>query len=229
VVKRLLLRRTHYWDPAGSYVARFAPIWRRAAAAAIDWTLCFVAFLLVSIPLGGLQALGDVSSEEGDLGGLPGRVVVVVTQVLTVAPAVAYFALLLPTSHTLGMRALDVRIVSTRTGRAPTYLPAILRSIAATVVAVSVYATYLVATAFEGPGKLDSASSYALHAARVGAALGGLSALTMIVTPSHRSILDRLFGTAVVDELEAVTPRMGPWGPLEAFDLSSREREEGAG
>jgi uncharacterized RDD family membrane protein YckC len=225
----LLPGSTRYWGPAGHYVARFAPPWRRGAAAAIDWTLCFVAFLLVSIPLGGLQALGGVSWEEGDLGGLPGHVVVVAAQVLTVAPAVAYFALLLPTSHTLGMRALDVRVVSTRTGRAPTYLPAVLRSIAATVVATSVYATYLVATAFEGPGDLDSASSYALHAAHVGAAVGGLSALAMIITPSHRSILDRLFGTAVVDELEAVTPRMEPWGPLEAFHLSSRSKDEGAG
>jgi uncharacterized RDD family membrane protein YckC len=219
-----LLGSKPYWDPTGSYVARRAPPWRRAAAAAIDWMLCYVAFLLVSIPLGGLQALGATSWEEGDLGGLPGHVLFVATQVLTVVPAVVYFALLLPTSHTFGMRALDIRIVSTKTGRAPSYLPAIARAIAATALAASVYATYMVASAWSSPGHFDDASSYALAAARIGAAIAAASALVMVVTPARRSLVDRLFRTAVIDELEAITPVLGPWGPLQAFDLASREK-----
>jgi uncharacterized RDD family membrane protein YckC len=214
-----------YWDPTGSYLARRAPPWRRAAAAGIDWLICYVAFLLVSIPLGGLQALGAVSWEEGDLGGLPGRVLFIATQVLTVVPAIVYFSLMLPTSHTLGMRALDIRIVSTGTGRAPSYPLAVVRAIAATAVAISVYATYMVASAFSSPGELDDASSYALTAARIGAGIGAASALLMIVTPTRRSLLDRLFGTALIDELEAITPVRGPWGPLQAFDLATRRRD----
>src|SRR6266498_4961005 len=80
--------------PTGSYVAEFGLPWRRVAAAAIDWTLCYVGFVLVSIPLGAVEGLGAVSREEGDLGGVPGHVLVVVTQVLTVVPVIAYFGLL---------------------------------------------------------------------------------------------------------------------------------------
>jgi hypothetical protein len=54
--------------------------------------------------------------------------------------------------------------------------------------------------------------------------VGSVSAVAMMLTPTSRSLLDRLFGTAVIDDLEAVTPRMGPWGPLDTFDLSSRGR-----
>jgi uncharacterized RDD family membrane protein YckC len=179
-----------------------------------------VAFLLVSIPLGTVQALGAVSWTEGDLGGLPGHVLFVVTQVLTVAPAVAYFGLLLPTSQTFGMRALELHQVSTKSGRAPSYTAATIRGAVATALAASFYASYLVASSFDEPRNLDTASSYALDAAHVVVAFGIVSALTMLLTPTRRSLLDRLFGTAVVDDLEAVAPQMGPWGPIDTFDLS---------
>lgn len=190
----------------------------------IDWALCYVAFLLVSIPLGMVQALAAVSWAEGDLGGLPGHVLFVGTQVLTVVPVVAYFGLLLPTSQTFGMRALELHVVSTKTGRAPSYTAATIRGVVATAVAASFYVTYQVGSSFERPRNLDAASVYALHAAHVIAVVGGISALTMLLTPTRRSLVDRMFGTAVLDELEAVAPRMGPWGPLDTFDLSSRER-----
>jgi uncharacterized RDD family membrane protein YckC len=215
-------RRTQYRDPTGRYVAAFAEPWRRVAAATIDWALCYVVFLLVSIPLGIVQSVGAVSWREGDLGGLPGHVLFVVTQVLTVAPVVAYFGLLLPTSQTYGMRALELHVVSTKTGSAPSYLTATIRGVIATAVAASFYVTYQVATSFDG-GELDPTSSRLLDAAHVLVIVGSASALLMMLTPGHRSLIDRLFGTAVIDELEAVTPRMGPWGPLDAFDLSSRE------
>jgi len=51
-LRRLLPSSRRYLDPTGRYVARFATHWRRGVAAAIDWALCYVAFLLVSIPLG---------------------------------------------------------------------------------------------------------------------------------------------------------------------------------
>lgn len=213
-----------YGDPQGRYVASYAAPWRRFAAGAVDWTLCYVAFLVVSIPLGAVQALGSISWREGDLGGLPGHVLFVVTQVLTVVPVIAYFGLLLPTSQTLGMNALELRVVSTKTGRAPSNVRAILRGVVATAMAASFYATYLVATSFDEGRELDTTSSRILDASHALVLVGGASALAMMLTPTSRSLLDRLFGTAVIDDLEAVTPRMGPWGPLDTFDLSSRGR-----
>ena len=214
--------RQRYADPTNRYLAGFASPWRRAAAAAIDWGLCYVGFLLVSIPLGTVQALGAISREEGDLAGHPGHVLVVAMQVLTVAPAIAYFALLLPTSQTFGMRMREIRTVSMRTGRGASYTAAIIRGTTATVMAAAFYAVFMFSTSFEKPRHLDSASTYTLDAAYVLVGAGCISALLMIVTPTHRSVLDRLFGAAVLDELEAVAPRMGPWGTLDVFDTSNR-------
>lgn len=220
---RFLRGSARYGDPTGRYIATFADVWRRVAAATIDWGLCYVAFLLVSIPLGMVQSVGAVSWREGDLGGSPGHILFVVTQVLTVVPVVAYFGLLLPTSQTYGMRALELHVVATKTGRAPSYLMAIVRGVIATAVAASFYVTYQVATSFDKGRELDTTSSRLLDVAHVIVVVGSASAVLMMFSPTRRSLVDRLFGTAVIDELEAVTPHMGPWGPLDAFDLSSRE------
>lgn len=193
----------------------------------MDWALCYVAFMLVSIPLGTVQALGAVSLEDGDLGGIPGRIVVGVTQLLIFTPIVAYFAFLLPTSQTLGMRVSDIRIVATKTGRGPSFPTALVRGVIATILAAAVYVVIQYSTSFDKPSHLDSTSTYVLNASYVLAAAAFLSALVMIVTPSHRSLVDRLFRTAVLDDLEAVAPRMGPWGPVDAFDLSNRRRAAG--
>jgi len=209
-----------YADPEQRYTAGFGSPWRRATAAAIDWTICLVAYLVLSIPLGGLQALGAVSWRERDFGGMPGQVLVIAAQVLTAAPAIAYFAALLPTSHTLGMRARDIRIISVRTGRAPSYVVAAVRAVLTVAVAASVYVMFERWTAVQELRHLDRASRIALYVAYVLAAGAGLSALLTTFTRSHRNLFDRIFGTAVVDELEAVVPLMGPWGPLNSFDLS---------
>jgi uncharacterized RDD family membrane protein YckC len=210
----------HFSDPANRYVARFASPLRRAAAAAIDWTLCYVLFLLVSIPLGMLQTLGRISWEAGDFGGEPGHVLFVVAQLLTVVPVVAYWVILLPTSQTFGMRATGTRIVSVQTGRGPAYRAALVRGAISTVMAAAFYAVYSDVTAFDKGEELDSTSQLLLDGSYVLVALGCLSALTMLVTPERRSLVDRVVGTAVLDELEATAPRMGPWGPLDAFDTS---------
>ena len=194
--------RRRYADPAGRYIARFATPWRRVVAAAVDWGICYVLFLLVSIPMGVVQSVGAVSRRDGDLGGVPGRVLEVVPQFLIFAAIAAYWAILLPTSHTFGMRARDIRIVSRRTGRGPSYALAVIRGAIATLIAGAVYAVYLDRT------------TVAERAAT-------LSALVMVVTLSHRSILDRVFGTAVLDELEPTEPTRGPWGPVDAFDTSN--------
>ena len=218
-----------YADPEERYTAGFGSPWRRATAAAIDWTLCLVAYLVVSIPLGGIQALGAVSWREQDFGGMPGEVLVIVAQVLTVVPAIAYFAMFLPSSHTLGMRARDIRMISLRTGRAPSYLTAWVRAVLTAAVAVSIYVMVERGTSVQGTGHLDHTSWIALQVAYVLAAGAGLSTLLMTFTPSHRNLFDRIFGTAVVDELAAVVPVMGPWGPMNSFDLSYERRSSSVG
>jgi uncharacterized RDD family membrane protein YckC len=212
--------KRRYADPDRRYIARFATPWRRAVAAVVDWGICYVLFLLVSIPLGMVQSVGTASREDGDLGGVPGLVLQVVPQVLIVASVVAYWAILLPTSHTFGMRVMDIRIVSKRTGRGPSYAVASLRGAVATLIAGAVYAVYLDRTTVS-ERELDGTSLFLLDVSYAVTGAAALSALVMIATPSHRSILDRIFGTAVLDELEATEPHIGPWGPVDAFDTSN--------
>jgi uncharacterized RDD family membrane protein YckC len=213
-------RRARYADPGSRYVARYATPWRRAVAATVDWALCFLGFLVVSIPLGVVQALGQISWEEGDLGGGPGHILFLGAQILTVAPVIAYFTVLWPTSETLGQRVSGLRIISTESGRGISRRRALVHAVVTTVLAAGVYAVFLVGTAFDKGDTLDHRSAMLLDVAYVLAGVAAASALTMMVTPTRRSLLDRLFGTAVLDELEAVNPHMGPWGPLDAFDTS---------
>jgi len=215
----VIVRQT-YADPVNRYVATFASPWRRAAAAAIDWALCYVLFLLVSIPLGVLQTLGRVSWEAGDLGGQPGHVLYVVAGVLTITPVVAYWIFLLPTSQTYGMRVMDLRVVAMSTGRGISYVRAAIRAVVVTAFGIAFYAVFMAETSFRQDEEVDRLSSLILDASYVLVAVGALSALAMIVSPMRRSLFDRLFRTAVLDELEAIAPRMGPWGPLDAFDTS---------
>jgi uncharacterized RDD family membrane protein YckC len=213
-------RAARFTDPANRYLARFASPWRRAAAATVDWGLCFLAWVLVSIPLGIVQALGQLSWEEGDLGGGPGHVLFFTAQALTLVPVVAYFAFLWPTSQTLGMRLTGLRAVSTQTGRGISYPCAVLRAVVGTALAAAVYVVFLDSTSFDKGQELDHTSTMILDVSYAVAAVGAVSALTMILSRTRRSLLDRLFGTAVLDELEPITPHMGPWGPMDAFDTS---------
>jgi hypothetical protein len=214
--------RWRYADPTDRYVARFGSPWRRIAAAAVDWTICYVIFVLVSIPLGMLQMIGTVSWEAGDLGGVPGHVLFVTAQILIAVAVLAYWVLLLPTSQTFGMRLADIRLVSMRTGNGLSYVAAALRGIVATLTAAAVYAVYLNTTAFDKGERLDSTSQLLLDGSYVVAGIGAVSALAMLLTRTHRSLFDRVFGTAAVDELEATSPHFGPWGPVDAFDTSHR-------
>jgi len=212
--------RSTYSDPRHRYVATFAPLWRRAVAATIDWGMVYITFLIVSIPLGIVQSLGRVSWEAGDFGGRPGHIVFVTAELLTVVPVLGYWILLLPTSQTLGMRAADIRSVAKRSGRGISYLRATLRAVVATTFAFAAYVVSMRETSFQHEDALDHTSQLIVDASYVLFAVGCLSVLLIIVTPTRRSLVDRLFGTAMLDELEAVDPHMGPWGPMDAFDTS---------
>jgi len=212
--------RARYTDPRHRYVATFAPLWRRAVAATIDWGSVYIVFLIVSIPLGMIQSLGQISWEAGDFGGRPGHILVIVAELLTVVPVLAYWILLLPTSQTLGMRAADIRSVFRQTGRGISYPRAVIRAFVATTFAFAVYVVMLQETSVQQGNELDHTSQLIVDASYVLFGIGILSALAIVLTPTRRSLLDRLFGTAMLDELEAVDPHMGPWGPMDAFDTS---------
>lgn len=213
-------KSARFVDPANRYLARYASPWRRAAAATVDWGLAFLAWVLVSIPLGVVQAAGQLSWEEGDLGGSPGHILFIAAQVLTLVPVAAYFAFLLPTSQTLGMRLTGLRIVSVHTGRGVSYVRSVVRAIVATALAAGVYVVFFVSTSFDKGEELDHTSRMILDVSYGVAAAAALSTLVMIFGPTRRSLVDRVFGTAVLDELEAIDPHMGPWGPTDAFDTS---------
>ena len=217
-------RRTQarYADPDNRYFARFGSPLRRAGAATVDWGLCFALFVLASIPLGMVQTVGRVSWDAGDFGGTPGHIVVLVAQALVVVPILAYWTLLLPTSQTYGMRLADIRLITLRTGNGLSYPAAAVRSVIALATAAAVYAVFLDVTAWDEETRLDETSAFLLDASYVVAGIGCVSALLMLVSRKHRSLFDRLFGTAVVEELEATTPHFGPWGPVDAFDTSHR-------
>lgn len=225
VMQRLPFARrmkARYADPDNRYFARFGSPWRRMGAATVDWGLCYVLFVLVSIPLGMVQTVGRVSWEAGDFGGTPGHIVVLISQALVVVPILAYWTLLLPTSQTYGMRLADIRFVSLRTGNGLSYVAAAVRSVIALVTAAAVYAVFLDVTAWDEETRLDETSALLLDASYVVAGIGCASALVMLLSPRHRSLFDRMFGTAAVEELEATTPHFGPWGPVDAFDTSHR-------
>ncbi len=214
--------RRRYTAPTGQYVATYATPWRRAAGAVVDWGLCYALFIFASIPLGMIQNVGRISWEEGDFGGAPGRIVFHVAQVLTVVPILAYWTFLLPTSQTYGMRVMGLRMVGLKTGRGISRLRAGARGAVATVFAIATYAVFLDSTKFDkGEEHLSTRTEQMLDASYVLFAIGCFSVAVMTLSPTRRSLFDRVFGTATLDELEAVTPqRRGPWGPLDAFDTS---------
>ena len=135
-------------------------------------------------------------------------------------PVVAYWAILLPTSQTYGMRAVDIRVVLMRSGKGLPRGAAVVRAVITTVMGAAFYAVYLNSTDYATSGELDETSRFLLDISQVIAGIGCFSALLMILSPTRRSLFDRLFGTVVLHELEAVTPHMGPWGPVDAFDTS---------
>jgi len=78
--------------PGGSFSATYPSILRRLGTGAIDWVLCWVAFLITSIVGGIMQGLGMTSLDAGDLGGIMGAALIVLSHLIVAAPIAAYFA-----------------------------------------------------------------------------------------------------------------------------------------
>jgi uncharacterized RDD family membrane protein YckC len=208
-----------FCDPSRRYLASFAAAWRRLVAGTVDWGICFVTYLVIGIPLGVVEALGATMYDDRTFGRLPGAALAVVAQVLSFIPFVAYFAYLWPTSQTFGMRVMDIRLVCAGTGRGPSRRRAILRAVIAMVVAAGVYLVVMRETSFE-KSHLDHLSRVLMTGAYALAIVAGVSALTSLVSPTGRSLFDRIFGTVVVDDLESLEPVAGPFGPLDVFETA---------
>ena len=205
---RRALRPAPVYQPAdGTYRAVAAPLWRRAFASAIDWILVFVAFLIVSIPLGMIETVGRT------IGGHFGNALVYLVDALALGVVVAYFGYFLSTGHTMGMRALDIHVFSHGTGREPHSIRAVTRSLFSLAFFLATFKAYTLIRGWHGnEGLTDKEETWRDLAATVSsvAALGGL---WKIADPEGRTLWDRLSGLVVVEDVVPTSMPGRLWSP----------------
>jgi hypothetical protein len=177
---------------------------RRIGAAAIDWTICLVAYLVVSIPLGVIEGFGFALRSESSTAG-PGRVVAILAQIAVLLPPVLYFTLGLREGHTLGMAAFDFKTLDKRDGTPPGLVRSLLRSLLSVAFAVAVYIAYM-GHAADRSGW--SGQDMAIYVAAL--VLTGIVLVDKAFVPVHRSgraLTDRLFRLVRVTGAAAGTDR----------------------
>jgi uncharacterized RDD family membrane protein YckC len=165
-------------------------LWPRFAAGAFDWLVAsFTAWL------GALAALGFANVL--DLGGSAQTVLV---WVFPAAGAAAYFAALLPTGRTLGMRFNGLRIVVAPDGARLSRRRAAARAAAAGLSGAAWL--LLLAWVFSDTpeGGYSTGQIVVTALAAVVAVVALLGHFTQLADRSRRCLQDRLFGLAVVDE-----------------------------
>jgi RDD family len=181
--------------PDGISTATPVEIRRRIGAAAIDWTICVVAYIVVSIPLGLIEGFGFALRSESSTAG-PGRVVTWLAQAAVLLPTLLYFTLGLKEGHTLGMAAFDFKTLDARTGRPAGIRRSLLRSLVSVVFGVAVFAAYM------GHSAEHSGWSHHVHLiytlAVIGAAIVAVDKAFVPLHSSGRSLTDRLFRLARV-------------------------------
>jgi uncharacterized RDD family membrane protein YckC len=185
-----------YRAPDGSYTAAFPSPLRRLGAGAIDWTICFVVFLIASIVAGVFEVF-------------PSTVVKLLAQLVVVGPVVAYFAFYWRTGSTLGMRALDIELVQSDTGRAPGLPRALPRACLAFLFAVAVNNVYTVFAS----DPLEEYSRFEEVLITISFVTAGsvlLAKAWLFVDERRQSLLDRLFGLLYLEEL-TFTEERSPW------------------
>ncbi|MBW3592637.1 MAG: RDD family protein [Actinobacteria bacterium] len=198
-----------YFTPDRSAVGAYPSLQRRAAAGAIDWGLCYFTYLIVSIPLGGLQALGRVSWEAGDLRGGPGAILFWTAEALVFAPLVAYFALLWRSGSTLGMRAVDIELLAAGTGRTPSLWRTVPRAVLAVAFATAGYVLYFAIFSEAPLGGYSSTDLLVIYASVALFVPCILGKLWMLVDPARRTVWDRAFGFLYVEDLVPTDPARG--------------------
>jgi uncharacterized RDD family membrane protein YckC len=209
ILRRALRPAPAYAPADGSYRAVAAPLWRRGVASGIDWVLAFVAFLLLSIPFGILQTLGDA------VGGPAGDVLVVLAQSLALGVVVAYFTYFLSTGSTLGMRAMDIHVFAHGSGREPHLARAFARSLLALGFFLATIDAYRLIRGYHGPEGLSDAEELLKNVALAAAGVALAGQLWKLLDPHGRTLWDRLTGIVVVEDVvpTGMPDRLWtPWG-----------------
>jgi uncharacterized RDD family membrane protein YckC len=170
---------------------------RRVAAGAIDWTICFVVYLVVSIPAGVIQIGTSVDETAEGMGFVLGQVIVA-------AALVGYWAGYLRTGSTLGMRAVGIETVVTATGRDPGWARSLLRAGLAVGFAASTYLAVMAATG-DRTDAWSSGQELLADVVTAAALVAAVGKLPMLWT-TRQTLWDRLLGLAVVDALVPTAP-----------------------
>lgn len=196
-----------YADPTGSYTAAAAPLWRRGLAGTVDWTLAGVAYLVALIVAGVVQAVAAAAGETSE------EVAFWITETLALGVFFVYFAGLLASGHTLGMRALDIHVRAFASGTPPGLGRALLRSTIGVVLATATLNAY---SYLRGEPPLGEFSTFEETIGRVAvavAATGALGQLWMLRDSEGRTVWDRLTGLVVVEDIVPTTMPGRLWTP----------------
>jgi hypothetical protein len=178
-------------------------------AGLLDWTIVTVCFLIAQIPLGVLQATAD------EIGGVVFAIVFALTQAVGLAIVAGYFAFFFSTGHTLGMRATDIHLVGAGSGTSPTNARSAARGVLAVVFFVTTFTAYtFVLGHYDTP--LSTFHQVSRAACIVVTALAFFGHVWQLWDRSGRSLWDRLFGLAVIEDMvpASMPDRLWtPWGP----------------
>ena len=196
-----------YVDPRGDYTASAAPLWRRGLASALDWGLAGVAYLLLLIPAGALDAIGEL------VGGAAGLSLTVLGQVIAVSAIVVYFTFLLKSGHTMGMRALDIHVRAHDEGREPGLVRSFARALLALLLGVAVINAYSYLQGRPPLGEFSSFEQTVGETAVVVAGAGVVGQLWMLVDGEGRTLWDRLTGLVVVEDIVPASMPERLWSP----------------
>ena len=203
-----------YRTPDGAETATYADLGQRLGAGAIDWVICVVLYLLVSIPAGMVQLAGTVTAESSG-------VALVLAHLLVIGALVAYFAGYLLTGQTLGMRALGVHALSARTGRPPGLVRATGRGALAVAFGAAAYVA-----AFAVSGSPTDGYSARDQAIIVGAlalvAVALVGKATALVDARSQTLWDKVFGLVYVNNPESTAPEQAMY----SLWLEHRARQE---
>jgi uncharacterized RDD family membrane protein YckC len=176
-------------------------------ASVLDWFLVFVLFILVSYPIGVLQTVGST------LGGTVGDAITWFTEALGLGVIAVYFGWFFATGHTLGMRALDIHLFAHGSGREPHPLRAVVRALLSVGFFLAAIDAYGLSSGGYRNGGLTDAQSNWRVAAVAGATLAFCGAAWQLIDPERRTLWDRLFGLAVIEDIVPATMPDRLWTP----------------
>jgi uncharacterized RDD family membrane protein YckC len=183
----------------------FAGFSRRLAAGLVDWLIVLVALWLTAV-------IRATIGEDG--GGWSAAL----TLASVVALPVLYFSLLWTRrGQTYGMRAAEIRMVSTDTWQPPNPPRAVLRAFVAVVTFAACWLPLMLAFSDES----GSAANAIIAAGLAFAALALIGHLLAFRDPSGQSVQDRPFGLAVVRAAPSGQPSQ-PGEPVLSTPLSGR-------